>query len=324
LAISILLAILLHPLVVLIERIGIKRSLSVLIIFLMLGVNLVLIGNVFIPILIKQLSSFATIYTNFIFKTNLDLNHLPYIENFQSLYEKAQEFLPFIDFENISDRFFESSTEFIQKIPNYLISLSGNFVKIFTYLFAIPIITFFLLKDYVYIKKYFYTSVPNKYFEISVILIDKIKVSIGTYLRAIFIEMIIISTLFSVALSILGIKFAILVGISYGILNAVQYIGPFIGFTIGGLTVILTGGSSSTLISTLLLMFTLNVIDNSIIYPLIMGSKTKIHPIIIILSVIAGGFAFGFLGIILAVPTVFLLSTIIKSLYISLKQFDII
>ena len=324
LVLSVLFAVLFNPLVVLIEKVGIKRGVAVFIFFIILGINLVLIGNVFIPNLIKQLTSFATAYTNFIYQTNLDYNQLPYIANFQNIYEKIQEFLPFIDFESMADRFFERTAEWIEKIPNFLVSFSGSLVKVFTYFLAIPIVTFFLLKDHILLKKYFYSIVPNKYFEITVIIMDKIKETIGTYFRAVITEMCIISTLFSIALSILGVKFAVLLGISYGILNAIQYVGPVIGFTIAGLTVILTGGSTSLLITTLIVMFILNSFENMVIYPLVMGNKTKIHPAVIILSVLAGGFTLGFIGIILAVPTVFLLSTVIKLLYKSLKQFEMI
>jgi predicted PurR-regulated permease PerM len=55
-----------------------------------------------------------------------------------------------------------------------------------------------------------------------------------------------------------------------------------------------------------------------------MGNKTKIHPAVIILSVLAGGITFGLLGMLLAVPSVFLATGVLTLLYKSLKQFEII
>ena len=166
--------------------------------------------------------------------------------------------------------------------------------------------------------------IPNKYFEITIIILDNIKDTIGTYIRAIFTEMIILATLASIILSCLGIKFAILIGILTGVLNVIPYLGPFTGFVLGALTVIFTGGSTQLLLLTLLCMWLLNTLDNTVIYPLVMGKNTNIHPAIVILSVLAGGLTFGLIGMLLAVPTVFLVTTTITLLYKNLKQFEII
>jgi predicted PurR-regulated permease PerM len=66
------------------------------------------------------------------------------------------------------------------------------------------------------------------------------------------------------------------------------------------------------------------ILDNAVIYPTVMGKNTKMHPIIIILTVIAGGIAFGLFGMMIAVPTLFLIKELVRLLYKNLKQFEII
>jgi predicted PurR-regulated permease PerM len=314
-----------NPLINLIERLGIKRTWAVLIFYVIFFLNIILLANVFIPKLLEQIKNFTAILMNFLNQEKLEsTDQLTYLAKIQGIYEQLKALLPFVDFDNIKSNFLDKTISLVGKIPDLIISYSGNVFKIITYLISVPIISFFILKDQIFLKKKIYSLIPNKYFEISIIIIDKVKDTIGTYLRALLIEMCILSTLASIILSVLGIRFAILIGILSGVLNVIPYLGPFTGFVLGGLTVMLTGGSTTLLVLTLICMFGLNTMDNTIIYPLVMGNKTKIHPAVIILSVLAGGITFGLLGMLLAVPSVFLATGVLTLLYKSLKQFEII
>jgi predicted PurR-regulated permease PerM len=100
--------------------------------------------------------------------------------------------------------------------------------------------------------------------------------------------------------------------------------GPLIGIILGVVTVILTGGSGNLIFFTILGMWCVQIIDNAFVYPLVMGKTTNLHPIIIVLTVTAGGISFGLFGMLLAVPTLFLIVTLFQVLYKNLKQFEII
>jgi len=313
-----------NPVITAIERLGIKRTWAVLIFFVVFFLNVYLIGSLLLPVLIRQIISFGDSLWVFINQQDLNLYQIPYWENIEIMMANIKDVLPFVDFDGMRNTIVEYLNSFIERIPSFIGALAGNVFRIITYLISVPIISFFILKDQVLLKKKFYALIPNKYFEISILLIDKIRDSVGTYIRAIFTEMVILATLTSIVLSILGIKFAVLIGILAGVLNIIPYLGPFTGFILAGLTVILTGGSTQQLLVTLLCMWLINTLDNSVIYPLVMGKNTNINPAIVILSVLAGGLTFGLIGMLLAVPTVFLLSTILSLLYRNLKQFEII
>ena len=313
-----------NPLIGVIERLGVKRAYAVLIFFIVFFLNVYLLGSILVPVLFRQLLSFGISLRDFINESDMTMHQIPYWTTIEAVLNNINSAFPFIDFDNIRNTMIEHINAAVERIPAFIVSLTGNVFRIITYLISVPIISFFILKDQTLLRKKFYALIPNKYFEISIILIDKIRDTIGTYIRAIFTEMVILATLTSIVLSALGIKFAVLIGILAGILNVIPYLGPFTGFVLGGLTVILTGGSTQLLLLTLLCMWLLNMLDNTVIYPLVMGKNTNINPAIVILSVLAGGLTFGLIGMLLAVPTVFLVSTMLSLLYKNLKQFEII
>ncbi|MCL2063833.1 MAG: AI-2E family transporter [Candidatus Cloacimonetes bacterium] len=321
---SLLFVFLVNPLVNSIEQLGVPRTLAVLIFYLIFFFSLFMLGTVLMPVLVRQIKSFAQIYINFINQENPDVATLPYLANLQTIINNIQNLFPFIDFESIRDGFFEKSNDLLSRIPDMLLAYSGNVFRIFGYLFAVPILGFFILKDKVFLKKKIYSFIPNKYFEISVIIIDKIKGTIGIYLRALFIECSIVGIMAMIVLTALGVPFGIFIGFFAGVTNVIPYLGPLMGILLGGLTVILTGGSTTLLLWTILGMWGVQLIDNAFVYPLVMGKNTNIHPVLVILSIVAGGISFGLIGMLLAVPTVFLVTVILTLLYKSLKQFEFI
>jgi predicted PurR-regulated permease PerM len=321
---ALLFVFLFNPFIGIIERLGIKRTYAVILFYLFFFVNVVLIANVFIPTLTKQFKSFLAFFSNTLGQTNLEFSQLPYLAKFESFYDKIQLLFPFFDIDDLKNNLVDYLGNLMQRIPNMLVSYTGNLFKLVTYLISVPIVSFFILKDHVFIKKSLYSLIPNKYFEISIIIIDKIKDTIGTYLRALLLEMLIVSTLCSIILTALNIRYGIIIGIMAGVLNVVPYLGPFTGFVVAGLTVYLADGFTFKLILTLVCMIGANMVDNTMIYPLVMGSKTKIHPSVILLSVLAGGLTFGLIGMLLAVPTIFLTTGVLKLLYKSLKDFEMI
>jgi predicted PurR-regulated permease PerM len=313
-----------NPFVTLIENLGIKRVLAVGIFYIIFFLNLFLLGSIFIPIIIRQINSFSQTYLNFVSQTNLSLEQIPQLQNINAGWEELKALFPFIDFDNLKNMAIDRSISVIEKIPNIILAYSSNVFKIVTYLITVPIISFFLLKDHVLIKNKLYAMIPNKYFEITLIIVEKINSTMGNYIRALLTEMAIVISMHCIVLTAMGIRFSILLGFIAGIMNVIPYVGPVFAVALAALTIIFTGGPVKLLFFTVFAMWCVQTIDNGFIYPLVMGKTTNIHPVIILFTVLAGGLSFGLLGMLVAVPTVFLVSTMLKVLYKNLKQFEII
>lgn len=132
------------------------------------------------------------------------------------------------------------------------------------------------------------------------------------------IDGIIIGILISIAMSIIGVKYAILLGSFIGLFNIIPYFGAIIAIAISVLITLFTGGIQQTLIMTLTVII-LQQIDSNIINPKILGDGLKISPILIIFAVTVGGEFFGILGMFLAVPVIAVIKLLIDD-FVEIKS----
>ena len=119
-------------------------------------------------------------------------------------------------------------------------------------------------------------------------------------------------------MSILGVKYAVLLGFMIGLFNLIPYLGAIIAVVIAGLITLLTGGIYQA-IWMLVIVIILQQIDANIINPKIIGNSLQISPILIIFSVTIIGSYFGIMGMFLAVPIVAVIKLMIND-FIKYKE----
>ena len=159
----------------------------------------------------------------------------------------------------------------------------------------------FKKKTYSKLGKYFYDSNGVFFKFISSQLVDAIVVGILT----------------TIAMKIIGVRYAALLGFTIGLFNMIPYFGAIIAVTIAGLITLITGGFSQAIVM-LIVVTILQQIDANIINPKIVGDSLKISPLIVILSVSIGGAYFGVVGMFLAVPVAAVLKILVND-YIDSK-----
>lgn len=130
--------------------------------------------------------------------------------------------------------------------------------------------------------------------------IDADRVFAG-YLRGQIIDGTIMAVLVSVSLSILQVRYAIVIGVLTGFGNLIPYVGPFIAY---GLTtlVCLVYGDFTKLLPALIALFVIQTVDGNVINPRLLSQNIDVHPLVVIIALIIGGSLGGFLGIFLAAP----------------------
>lgn len=131
------------------------------------------------------------------------------------------------------------------------------------------------------------------------------------------IDAIIVWILVTIAMSIIGVKYAVLLGFMIGLFNIIPYFGAIVAVAISVIITIITGGLSQTAIMAVVVII-LQQIDSNIINPKIIGNSLEISPLLVILAVTVGGAYFGVLGMFLAVPVAAVLKILVND-YIDLK-----
>ena len=126
-----------------------------------------------------------------------------------------------------------------------------------------------------------------------------------------FLDAIVVGTLVTIAMTIMGIKYAPLLGFFIGIFNMIPFIGAIIATVIAAIITLITGGLSQA-IWMLIVVIILQQIDANIINPKIVGKSLKISPLLVLFAVTLGGAYFGILGMFLAVPVIAVIRILVE------------
>ncbi len=198
-----------------------------------------------------------------------------------------------------------------------------------------PLVFLFLLIDNGEIKRFFIGLVPNRYFEVSLAVFDKVNRAIGNYLRGILIECSLVATAYIVLFSLIGfeIKMAVLIGLFAGLANAIPLLGLGIAMVAGSAYALIAENVTSVLpfitADNLILavagcVLIVMMMDNGIFQPFVVGGAVKLHPLAVFVGIIGGSMMFGMAGLILAIPTIVVVKEMVFTLFSELKDYYII
>ncbi|MDH3620632.1 MAG: AI-2E family transporter [Gammaproteobacteria bacterium] len=182
-------------------------------------------------------------------------------------------------------------------------------------LFLIPIITFYLLRDWDSITAHLAALVPESQRETILQLARESDEVLSAFLRGQILVMLALAFIYSLGLSLVGVKFAIAIGVVSGLVSFVPYLGFVFGIGIAGLTVALEPNPLWHLVGVIATFSIAQFIEGSVLTPKLVGDRIGLHPVIIIFAIAAGGQLFGFFGILLALPAAAVISVLVRFAY---------
>ncbi len=187
-----------------------------------------------------------------------------------------------------------------------------NFIITLINLIIIPISCFYLLKDIDPIKEKIKALIPARYEKTVFDLTQETNEVLGGFIRGQLTVAIILAVFYSIGLSIIGTPMSIVIGIIAGLANIVPYLGLLVGLVPAILLTVLQFHDAAHLLGVLLVFGIAQAMEGMVITPRIVGDKIGLHPVVIMLAILAGGQFFGFLGILLAVPVAAVLNVFLK------------
>lgn len=141
-------------------------------------------------------------------------------------------------------------------------------------------------------------------------IMANIKLAVKSYLVGLSIQLISVATLTSIGLSIVGVKYAILLGVITGILNLIPYVGIMFAYVISVFASLTGSPDLSLVIGVLIVNAIVQFIDNNILVPIVVSSKVEINALVSIVGIIIGGSIAGVAGMFLAIPLIAILKVI--------------
>lgn len=289
----------LDPLVNRMQSAGIQRTWAITLTLSALILILVWISTNIIPVIANQMVELAG-----------QLN----IQNIQNITQQIENRLirefTFLPKGFLSDNVMKVIKDLfnVSEIPSALSNIIGIFTNIFSATLIIPFATFFFLKDGTKLRREFLQLVPNKYFETTLSLIDKIETRLGIYLRSVMLQSFIVAFTSWAGLTIVGLNNALSVGIAVGLANTIPYFGPIIGYILSIVVSIVEVGDFSLVLPCVLAILMVQILDNLVLQPFIFSRSADMHPVAILFIIMIGAETAGILGMLVAIP----LATIIK------------
>lgn len=134
---------------------------------------------------------------------------------------------------------------------------------------------------------------------------------VTTFIKGALIDSLIVAFLSSLALSVVHVKYAVIIGIIGGLLNIIPYFGPFFGMIPAFIVSLTTGGLFQAILAVLSLL-AVQQIDSNYIYPKVVGSSTGLHPLFVLISVSIFGYFGGVAGMLLAVPSAGIIQVLVR------------
>lgn len=310
-----LLAYLGDPLVDRLEKLKITRTLSVIIVFIVLFIIILLIFLLIIPVLETQIKALLHRLPDYL---DWIIQHLqPYLT------EDLNVDVSVLELDRIK-AMIGSHWDQAGGIIRYLVgTVSKSGMVVMTWLANIaltPVVTFYMLRDWDHFVAYIDDLLPRSVAPAIRKISRESDEVLGAFLRGQLLVMLSLSLIYTFGLWLVGVEFALLIGLLAGMLSFVPYLGLITGVLIAGTAVLFQTQDYIDLLLVLLVFGVAQLIEGTILTPLLVGERIGLHPVTVIFAVLAGGQLFGFLGVLLALPVAAIIAVIMRHLHQSYKE----
>lgn len=307
---SIAMAYLLNPLVSWLEKRRLKRTLATLLVLLVFVVALTVLGIFLVPQLVSEIGDLI----------NQTVTALPQVRDWlQNTVLPSLARLP-VDLEKLQNALLEDLPGKLQAVLGTILRGALNFTATTSAVLGqllnvilIPVLTFYFLNDGEKLWEQFvlrlFPETRRAEVQHKVQIADEM---MSGFLRGQVTVMTIVGVLSGVGMALVGVPYALFVGLMSGLLNIIPYIGLFISLILTLVVALFTAHPLATMIKAAVVFAIVQGLEGSVISPKIVGDKVGLHPMIVILSVLVGAQFFGFWGLLLAVPVAAIINVFVN------------
>ena len=294
------------PLVDRLQKIGLSRTLGVCVVFVVIA-GLSLIGLLlFVPMLQRQLVQM--------------LQNLP--ETLRWIQDTALPHLGItlppdlqLDANGLRDivrEHWREAGDLVQQLWGRISQSSGALIAFAVNLLMVPIVTFYLLRDWDDLVAWIADIIPRRWLPTATQLARDTDNVLGAFLRGQLLVMLALSVTYTLGLWAVGLDLALLVGTIAGLVSFVPYLGAATGILLGLAMMFVQTQAPLPLLWVALVFGVGQMLESMVYTPLLVGDRIGLHPVAVIFAVMAGGQLFGFIGILLALPVAAAVAVVLR------------
>ena len=199
----------------------------------------------------------------------------------------------------------------------------GTVVAWLVNLLLIPVVTFYLLRDWDLLVAGIRSLLPRKSESSVSALFAEIDDVLGAFIRGQLMVMLALGLIYAVGLHLVGLDLAFIIGAAAGLLSIVPYLGTLVGVAAGLIAALFQFQDVLHPVLVLLVFGAGQALEGTVLTPTLVGDRIGLHPVAVIFAVLAGGQLFGFLGVLLALPAAAALNVMVRHLHDRYRRSDL-
>ncbi len=202
-----------------------------------------------------------------------------------------------------------------------LVGVTGQVFAITLAMILVPVLTYFILKDFKSLRNHLLNWLPNNRFELGWLIYHRVTRQLEAYTRGVMLQSAIMALVAATGFYIIGLDMPLLLGVITGLLNLIPYIGPLIAMSLAALVAAaMTPFDASLIYLGIGAVIVAQVVDNVVVIPSVIANAVNLHPVPVIVGIIIFGNLFGAIGVILAIPAMAAIKIIYANLYADLDN----
>lgn len=313
-AVAVLLAYLLNPIVNAFERKTNSRGVAVGLTLAIFAVAFLVLFPLLISFVYNEVVAVSEVIASRDVKEKIVAKIEPLTDVFTSpeFREQLEKFKDSTDSEEIKQLAIKAASVVLPQLKDFTLGVFGLFGSVIRAVFALTVVLIillyliFLLMDFNSLQAGWKEQLPPQYRESIVEFLNEFSRAMSRYFRGQFLVAACCGLLFAVGFKIVGLRMAVLVGLTIGMLNMVPYLQT-VGLVPAILLALLRAFEAASspllpIVGVLLVFVVVQVIQDTLLVPKIMGRATGLKPWVILLSIFVWGKLLGFLGLVLAIP----------------------
>ncbi|MFK4075262.1 AI-2E family transporter [Ectopseudomonas khazarica] len=305
--IGILLAYLGDPLVDRLERQRLSRTGGVVVVFALFALVLLILLLVLVPMLGRQLVRLYQLAPEML--DWLQGTALPWTQSHLGLQDVLQlDQLKQVFTENIG-----KTTDVLKLVLAQATSSSLAFLAWLGNLLLIPVVSFYLMRDWDLLVERMRRLLPRQREGLVVKLTSECHEVLGAFLRGQLLVMLALSVIYASGLMLVGLELGLLIGLLAGLASIVPYMGFIVGIGAALTAALFQFGLDPYPLLSIGVVFMIGqMLEGMVLTPMLVGDRIGLHPVAVIFAILAGGQLFGFTGVLLALPVAAVIMVLLR------------
>ena len=317
--VAMVLAYMADPLVDRLEKLGLSRTWGVIVVFALFTLVFMIALLVLVPLLAKQ---FVRLYE--LAPQVLDwLQHvaMPWVQAKLGL---ADGFWKFDKIKAAISEHMEQTTDIVSMVLSQATASSLALIGWLTNLALIPVVGFYLLRDWDIMMAKIRSLLPRHREGKIVALAGECHEVLGAFVRGQLLVMLALGIIYAAGLMLVGVELGLLIGLMAGLAAIVPYMGFITGISAAMITGLFQFGADPYPLMGIAAVFLVGqMLEGMVLTPLLVGDKIGMHPVAVIFAILAGGELFGFAGVLLALPVAAVIMVLLRHAHDLYKESDI-